>query len=187
MVSLASLLLPIVVSAVAVFIASMLVHMLLKYHANDFPAVPGEESVMDALRKFNIAPGDYMMPRCKTTKEMKTPEFTEKLKKGPVIIMTVLPNGEMGMGKSMLQWFVYCLIVSAFTAFVALRALPAEQPRNAVMLLAGVVAFMGYALGMWPDSIWYKRKWSTTFKYTIDGLIFGVVTGAVFGCMWPKG
>ena len=187
MISLASLLLPIVVSAVAVFIVSFLVHMLLRYHNTDYPAVPDQDNVMDALRKFNLAPGDYMMPRCATMKEMKEPAFTEKLKKGPVIVMTVMPNREMAMGPSLVQWFIYCLIVSAFTAFVASKSLAPGTAGSAVVCVAGVAAFMAYALGQWPDSIWWKRKWSTTIKHTIDGVLYGLATGAVFALMWPKG
>jgi hypothetical protein len=185
MVALSSLLLPILLSAVAVFILGFLIHMLLKYHANDFPAVPDQDAVMDAMRKFNIAPGDYMMPRAADMKEMKTPAFEEKFKKGPVIWMTVLPNGSMGMGKYMVQWFIYCLVVGAFTAFVVSRT---QGPGGEqVMLLASVVSFMGYSLAYWPSSIWYRRKWSTTIKNTFDGALSGIVTGAVFALMWPKG
>jgi hypothetical protein len=187
MISLASLVLPIVVSAIAVFFLSFLVHMVLKYHTNDMPAVPNEDGVMDALRKFNIPPGDYMMPRCKTTKEMKEPAFIEKMKKGPVVVMTVMPSGEMSMGKSLVQWFIYCLIVGVFTAFVTSRSLGAGQPGDVVMLLSSVAAFMGYALAQWQNSIWYRRKWSTTIKNTFDGVLYGLATGAVFALMWPKG
>jgi|SRR5690349_19303404 len=186
MVALSSLLLPILLSAVAVFIVSFLIHMLLKYHANDFPALPDQDNVMDALRKFNIAPGDYMVPRCQSMKEMKEPAFTEKLKKGPVLTMTVMPNGEMAMGKSMAQHIIYCLVVSTLTAFVASRFLAPGAPGNTVLLLVGLVAFMAYAAAQWPDSIWYRRKWSTTVKNTIDGALFGLATGAVFMLMWPK-
>lgn len=187
MLSLASLILPIVVSAIAVFFLSFLIHMLFKYHSSDFPALPKQDDVMDALRKFNIAPGDYMMPRCETTKEMKDTAFLEKMKKGPVMVMTVMPNGEMKMGKLLIQWFIYCLVVAVLTAYVTSLSLGGGQPFSAVMLLAGVVAFITHSAAYWPGSIWYQRKWSTTIKNTIDGALYGIATGAVFAIMWPQG
>ena len=90
MISLMALWLPIVLSAVAVFIVSSIIHMVLPYHRSDFRAVPSEEEVMDALCKFEIPPGEYILPRAGTPKEMGSPEFVEKLEKGPVAFMTGL-------------------------------------------------------------------------------------------------
>src|SRR5688572_3357797 len=125
MVSLASLWLPILVSAVLVFVASSVIHMFLGYHAADYPRVPGEDKVMDALRPLNIPPGDYMMPSPQGVNAMKDPAFIEKHKRGPVAIMTVFPNGEMGMGRQLGTWFVFCLVVGVFSAYLTSRALPA--------------------------------------------------------------
>jgi len=112
-----SLWLPILVSAVIVFVVSSIIHMVLPYHRNDFGKVPAEDEVMDALRKFEIPPGEYVVPRAGTPKEMGTPEFAEKTKKGPVLFMTVLPNGPMAMGASLVQWFVYSIVVGIFAAY----------------------------------------------------------------------
>ena len=53
---------PILASAVLVFLASAVLHMVLPYHRSDFRKVPSEDEVMDALRRFAIPPGNYMMP-----------------------------------------------------------------------------------------------------------------------------
>ena len=58
-----SLLLPILLSAAFVFVVSSIIHMLLPYHKGDYKKVPDEAGVMDALRPFNLAPGDYSVPR----------------------------------------------------------------------------------------------------------------------------
>jgi hypothetical protein len=50
MVPVASLAIPILISAVFVFLASWLVHMLLPFHRGDFKKVPGEDELMDAIR-----------------------------------------------------------------------------------------------------------------------------------------
>jgi hypothetical protein len=185
MVSLTSLLVPILVSAVIVFLASSLVHMVFKYHQSDVQKVPSEQGVMDALRRFNIPPGDYMMPRAASPKEMKDPAFTEKLKQGPVALMTVMPPGPFSMGKSLTQWFVYCVVIALFAGYVASRTLPPGAPYLSVFRIVGTVAFIGFAGGLWQDSIWWNRKWSTTVKSTIDGLVYGLLTAGTFGWLWP--
>ena len=62
MVSIVSLWLPILISAVVVFIISSILHMVFTYHNSDFKKIPSEDQVMDDLRKYNIPPGDYMIP-----------------------------------------------------------------------------------------------------------------------------
>ncbi len=185
MVTLTSLWLPILLSAVAVFVASSIIHMVLKYHAGDFKKAPNEDGIQNALRPFNLPPGEYCIPRTNSMKEMKDPAFIDKLNKGPVLLMTVMPNGQFNMGKSLGLWFVYCIVASIFAAYIAGRALSPGAPYLEVFRFAGTVAFVGYTLAVWQAAIWYKRTSSTVVKQTIDGLIYGCVTGGVFGAMWP--
>jgi hypothetical protein len=186
MTELTSLFLPILLSAVFVFIASSIINVAPLWHKNDFPKVPNEDAVTNALRPLNIPPGDYMVPRAASHDEMKTPEFKDKIKQGPVMIVTVLPNEEISMGKSLFGWFIYLLIVSIFAAYVASRALPPGVDYLEVFRFAGVTAFIGYSLALWQASIWYKRKISFTLKSTFDGLIYGLITAGTFGWLWPS-
>ena len=186
MVSLMALWLPILVAAVIVFVASSILHMVLPYHHSDFGKLASEDAVMAALRKFNIAPGDYMVPCAGSQKAMNSPEYIDKLKKGPVAVMTVLPSGRPSMGASLVQWFFYCVIVGIFAAYIAGRALGPGANYLSVFRFAGCAAFVGYSLALWQNSIWYKRKWMTTVKSTIDGLIYGLLTAGVFGWLWPR-
>jgi len=185
MVPIVSLWLPIQVSAVLVFLASWLVHMLLGYHRSDFAQVPSEDGVMEAMRPFNVPPGDYMMPHSGSGNPMKDPAFMEKFNRGPVAVMTVMPSGVMSMGSSLAQWLVYCVVVSVIAAYVAGRALGPGESYLEVFRFAGVVSFVGYALALVQNSIWYKRKWSTTLKSLFDGLVYGLLTAGVFGWLWP--
>src|SRR5258708_35832772 len=116
MTALAALWLPILLSAVLVFVPSSIIHMLLPWHKNDYPKVPNEQAALDALRPLAIPPGDYMMPRCEGSQEMHSPEFTEKLKRGPVMVLTVLPNGPFSMGRNLSLWFIYCIYVVTLDA-----------------------------------------------------------------------
>lgn len=185
MVSLTSLWAPILISAVIVFVASSVVHMVLPYHRSDYRKVPSEDAVMDALRKFGIPPGDYHMPRPENAAAMKSPEFQEKVKKGPVVMMTVM-SGQFAMGKKFAQWFLYILVVSAVAAAVACHTMAPGAAHRHVFHVVGVVAFAAYGLALWPISIWYERSWSTTLKSNIDALIYAALTGAVFGWLWPR-
>ena len=185
MVSLAILWLPVILSAVIVFIVSSLVHMLLPWHKNDYRKVPDEDKVMELLRPFNIPSGDYMVPRAGTAQEMKSPAFMDKMKKGPVLMMTVWPAGQVMMWKELFLWFVYTVVIGIFAAYVTGRALPAGAAYLAVFRFAGTTAFLGYTAALWQMSIWFHRPWSTTLKMTIDGLIYALLTAGTFGWLWP--
>lgn len=185
MVSIFALWLPILLSAVTVFILSSIIHMVLRYHKNDFAKLPDEEQVMDDLRKHNIPPGEYYFPRAKDMKEMGSPEFIEKIKRGPVAFITVLENAPPKMNKQLVQWFIYCIIIGIFAAYVAGSALPAGVDYLAVFRLAGVTAFAGYGLALIQNSIWYKRGWASTIKSLFDSLIYALFTAGIFGWMWP--
>lgn len=186
MVPILSLWLPILVSAVFVFVVSSLIHMLLGYHANDYRKLPDEDGVTDALRKFNIPEGQYSAPRASSMKDMKTPEFQAKMKKGPAFMLTIWPGGSISLAGSLIQWFVYSVIVGIFAAYVAGRALGPNAHYLAVFRFAGVTAFVSYALGGWQDSIWFKRPIATSIKNTFDALLYALVTAGTFGWLWPR-
>jgi hypothetical protein len=186
MVPLTSLWVPILLSAVIVFVASSIMHMVLPFHRNDYKSVPAEDDVMAALRKFGIPAGDYVIPRAGSRAAMKDPAFLEKMNKGPVVMMTVMPGGPISMGPTFGMYFAYCVVVSIFAAYVAGRALGPGADYLQVFRFAGTVAFVGYSLALWQSSIWYKRSWGTTMRLTIDGLVYGLLTAGTFGWLWPK-
>jgi len=177
--------LPILVSSVIVFVASSLIHMALPWHKNDYPKMLNEDKAMEALRPLAIPPGDYMVPRPSSRQDLRSPEFLEKMNKGPVMVLTVLPNGPWSMGRNLVLWFLYLVVVGLFSAYVAGRALPAGGPFLHVFRFAGTTAFLGYTMALWQMSIWYRRAWSTTIKATVDGLMYALLTAAIFGWLWP--
>jgi hypothetical protein len=186
MVTLQALWLPILLSAVIVFVVSSIIHMLLPWHKNDYPKVPEEDKLMDALRPLAVPPGDYMIPRASSMQDMRSPEFAAKLQKGPVLILTMMPNGPFTMGKSLVSWFLYSLVIGIFAAYVASRALPAGAEYLRVFQLTGVTAFIAYSVALWQMSIWYRRAWRITLKTTADGLIYALLTAGTFGWLWPR-
>lgn len=185
MTGLSALVVPILLSAVFVFVASSLIHMVSPWHKGDFPKMANEDQVMDALRPFAIAPGDYFFPRPSSRDDMKSAAFAEKMKRGPVVIMTVMP-GYMSMSRNLALWFAYILTTSVFAAYVASRALPPGTDYLQVFRFIGATAFIGYSLALWQMSIWYHRAWVTTIKSTVDGLIYALLTAGTFGWLWPR-
>jgi hypothetical protein len=179
---------PILLSAVFVFIASTIIHMALPWwHKNDYGKLPREAEVLDALRPFAIPPGDYMAPQAADMADMRTPEFKEKANKGPIVVMTVFPNGTLfAMGKSLSLWFLYLLVVSLLTGYVACHAIPEWLGYKKVAHIVGVASFLGYAPALWQMSIWYRRSWCTTARSTVDGLIYAGITALTFGWLWPR-
>lgn len=186
MVPVLSLLIPIVVAAVFVFIASSIIHMATPWHAGDYKRVPNEDAVAASLRAHAVPAGDYMMPRPSSMKEMGSPEFLEKRRQGPVMIFTMMPSGEMSMTSNLVQWFVYLLVVGLFTAYVTGLALGPGAEYMRVFRVAGAVAFMGYGLALAQFSIWYRRNWGTTLRSVADALLYGLITAGTFGWLWPS-
>jgi hypothetical protein len=161
--------LPILLSAVFVFVLSALIHMALPWHKNDFKKLPDEDKIRDALRPFDVPPGDYMVPMC-DGKDMNSPETKAKLDAGPNLIATVLPKGCSGMGLTFVQWLVYLLAIGFFTAYVAHHTVAPGAHYRTVFRIVGAVAFLAHAGALWPQSIWFRRSWGTTLRSTIDGL-----------------
>jgi hypothetical protein len=187
MVSVMSLWLPILLSAVVVFVASSVIHMVLPFHRSDYTKLPDEDGVMAALRKVAAGPGDYVFPKPDSMKAMKDPAFLEKWRQGPVGMMTIMKKSATpSMGKPLGLWFLFCVAVSVFAACIAGAALAPGAPFASVFHFAAITAFAGYALGLWQNTIWYGRSWTTTLKSNIDGLIYALLTGGVFGWLWPK-
>ena len=186
MTPLTALWLPILLAAVFVFVASSIIHMLFaRWHEKDYVAVPEEARFREGVRPLAIPPGDYMVPRASSGADMRSPDFVKKMEEGPVLIMSVRPGGPISMGRNLTLWFLYCLVVSLFAAYIAGRALGPGTEYMEVFRFTGTTAFVGYALALWQMSIWYWRKWSTTIKDTVDGLIYALLTAGVFGWLWP--
>ena len=186
MVSAFSLWMPILLSAVLVFVASSLIHMVLGYHANDVKAVPQQDAFMDAVRPFNLPPGDYCVPRPGSMKELGSPEYKARMEKGPNIVFTVMPPGASFMGVTLVKWFVYSIVVSFVVAYVTGVALPPGAKYPQVFRMAATVGFTAYALAMPQFSIWYRRHWGTTLLSMLDGFIYGCLIGGTFGWLWPR-
>lgn len=185
MVPLEHLWLPIIVSAAGVFVASSIVHMVLKFwHTPEYHGLPNEDEVGTAIRNGNPAPGMYVVPFCRM-EDMKKPEAREKFERGPVGFMILRSNGAPNMGKSLVLWFIFSLVVSIFAGYIAGVSLGADAPSIHILRTVWTAAFMTYGLTALPLSIWWGQPWRSAAKGVIDGVIYSLVTAAIFVWLWP--
>ncbi len=182
-VALSALWLPILIAAAVVFLASCLVWMVLPHHRHDWSRLPDEDAVRSALE--GVRPGLYTCPHAQPPDGWKAPEWQARAKEGPNAYMTVVPPGLPNMGKSMALWFVYCVVVSLFVAYVSGHALGPGAAYLKVFQIAGTVAFLAYAGAHASGSIWMGHPWGHTVKDMLDGLAYGLLTAGVFGWLWP--
>ena len=185
MVELMALWLPIILSAVIVFVASSIIHMLLPIHKSEYGKLPDEANVLAKLREANPKPGEYMFPCAASMKDSATPEMQAKFREGPCGFMTVIPTGAPAMGKPLTLWFVYTLVVGICVAYVGQLTLPVGTDYGTVFRLTGTVAILCYCVAYIPNSIWRGVPWVSTLKHLFDGVVYGLLTGGTFGWLWP--
>ena len=183
LVPLTELWLPILVAAVAVFVVSSVVHMALPIHKGDMQKLPGEDELLAAMRAHKLAPGSYMFPCASSMKDMESPEMKAKLAQGPIGNMNVIAS--MSIGRSLGQWFVLSLFVSACAAYLAGMVLGPGADTKTIFRLTSTAALLGYGLSHLQDSIWKGVGWGISVKFVFDGLLYALATGAVFAWMWP--
>jgi hypothetical protein len=180
---LGALWLPIVVSAVIVFVASSIMHAVLHYHEGDCKKLPDEEKAREVLR--SATRGLYIIPYA-THKTMKSPEMKAKYEQGPVAMLTVFPTGLPQIPKFMAMWFVYCLIVGFFVAYLAFHTVAQGANYLVVFRVVGTAAFLAYSFAHIGNGIWKGEPWGMVIKEVFDGLVYGLLTAGTFGWLWPR-
>jgi hypothetical protein len=186
MITLADLWLPIALSAVFVFIVSSLMHIFIPIHRGDHKKLPGEEQVLEAIRIQGVTPGAYMFPRPESMKQMSSPEMVQKYNEGPVGHLTLLRNGPPMIGKSLVLWFLYSVLLSFFIGYITKLGLGRGEEYMTVFRMTGTIAVLCYAVPYLENSIWKGQKWGVTFKFVFDGIIYGLVTAGTFSWLWPE-
>lgn len=178
--TLAQLWLPILLSAVFVFVVSSVLHMVIQMHKGDYKRLPDEDGLLDALRRLGVGAGQYVFPHCGSMQDFKKPEVKAKFERGPIGTMVVRGADGVNMGKALGQWFAFCIVIAIFVAY--LTSLGAA---HGVFRVATTVALLGHGFTSVCDSIWKGVSWSTTAKFVLDGVIYAFVTGATFAWLWP--
>jgi hypothetical protein len=178
--------LPIVLASVLVFVVSSILHMFVPIHRGDFQKLPNEEDMLAALRSKGLAPGQYAFPHARSMKEMGSPEMRTRFERGPVGTMMVKPSGTPAIGKSLLQWFAYSVLISVLVAYLASFTLAHGMAYGPVFRFVSTAAFLGYGVYAIQDSIWKGQRWSVSLKFVFDGLVYALVTAGAFAGFWPS-
>lgn len=178
---LTSLILPIILSAVALFFASFLSWMVLQLHKDDWNKLEKEDEFMAAAKKCDLAVGSYMFPGCKSQAEMQSEEFQKKMEAGPRGVMTILPNTNMGQNLGLT--FVYFLVVSCGLAILASLGLKPGEDFLSVFrffFLAGVMTFLTAMVG---HAIWFRPR---IVGHVIESVAYAAIVGVLFAALWPS-
>ena len=183
MVPIPDLWLPILLSAILVWLGSAIVWMVLPHHRSDFQKLPDEEAARNALRA--VSPGQYAIPHDPDRKAMQDPDMIQKCKEGPVGFMTFMPSGPPAMGKQLGWWFVFLIIIAVIIAYVAGRTLEPGTPYLAVFRIVGTAAWLVHGVGIFSESIWFGMPFKNAVKHALDGLFYAVLYAGVFGWLWP--
>lgn len=184
--ALLALWLPILLSAVVVFVLSSLIHMVLKWHASDYNGFANEDAVRAAISAGRPAPGRYVIPHCRDMKEMGSEAMQRKYREGPVGHITLGASGVPGMGKYLGLWFLWSLVVSVVAAYLASRLFGFNLGRAAAAAkMVGAVTFIAHGFGTVTESIWSLRPWSMSVKYLLDAALYAIGAALVFLWLWP--
>ena len=171
--------LPIIVAAVVAFAAGSVIWMFMPWHKTEWKRTPDEEAVRAALK--SASPGRYTVPNVRDPSEFKDPDVQKKLIDGPQGFITIVPSGMPTMGGKLVLMFVYNIIVAIFCAYFVSRTLAPGADYLAVFRISGTVAFVAYGMAYIQESVWFGRPWSSTAMTFLDALIYGLLTGGVFG------
>jgi hypothetical protein len=185
-ISLAQLWLPVVLAAVLIFVASSLIHMVFKWHNREYRPLSNEEAVRAAIRAGAPAPGQYALPHVVDMKDMKLPQVQQKFSEGPVAFLTVRPSGAIKMGKPLVLWFVYTLVVTLIAAYVAAKSLPAQASAAQILRVTSLIPFLAYVGGSIQHGIWMGKPWSSVAKEVLDGAIYAAITSLTLLSLWPR-
>jgi hypothetical protein len=178
--------LPIVLSAVLVFVASSVIHMVIKWHNSDYRPLPNEDQVRSAIRAGNPPPAQYVIPYCMGMKEMAAPEMQQKFVEGPIAFITLKPNGPPRMGGALGMWFAFILGVGVICAYVAGKTLVGETSFFQVCRLVGALSFLAYSAGSVQYAIWMGKPWPSVAKDIVDGVIYATLTALTFAWFWTR-
>jgi hypothetical protein len=188
-VALGALWLPVVLSAVFVFIGSSVIWMAFKWHDGDWKQGGLTGDLQEALRNVGVTTGQYLFPYMDmkaTDKAAAKKTWMERYAKGPVGVIHAGTPGTMSMGKMLAQVFVLYLVVSFFAAYIASHALFQGAPYLKVFQVVGATSFVAYGMGSFMDSIWFSKSWRSTWLNVLDSLIYCGLTAGTFGWLWPR-
>lgn len=176
--------LPIVLSAVVVWIASLIASTALPHHKKDFVALPDEDGFAGDMRRRGIPPGNYLFPDFRGREAMKSAKVAKALNEGPVGHLIVWKT-PLTMGDKMLGTLLVHLVVCTLIAYLTRVAIPGPAPFLKVFQVATTAGILAHCFSFIPAALWWGSYKRTIVANVVDGVVFGVMIGAIFGWRWP--
>ncbi len=183
---LSALWIPVVVSAVVVFVASFLAWMVLPHHKADIKTLPEEQALVDLLERLKPAPGTYMWPGCRSGESMNSDAYKARYAAGPwgsINVQAKQPN----FGMNLTLTFAFYIVLSVAVAFVTAQAVERDAEFLAVFKVTAVVAILGYCAGQIPGALFMGKPTRFVMTDLADGVVYGLLTAMIFAATWPAG
>ena len=177
--------LPILATAIFVFVASSLIHMVLQWHKSDYKQLANEDAVGAALRAGSPAPGQYVIPFCRSMKDKGNEDMQKKFRDGPVGFITLKAPGPMSMGGPLFKWFLFNIAVAAFAAMLVAQAFGLTAPPRMAGHLVGMISLATYIGGSIQNGIWMGKAWRSVAIDLLDAVIYGTISAFTFMWLWP--
>lgn len=186
---LAQLWLPIVVSAVLVFVVSAVTHMFIPARQTEWGHLPKEGDLQEALR--GARPGLYGFPMPASPDQRNKPAAMQRWAEGPSGWLALVPAGPIDMGRNLglsLLMNLFVSFVAAYVATLTLGSVPLSMvPHERVVFrVVSSIGFLAYAVGSIYEAIWFWRPWKSLAYTAVDALLYGLVMGGTFGWLWPR-
>ncbi len=185
-VSIVSLWLPILLAGGLCWLASALIHTLIKYHNADYKELSNEADVSAALAASKPAPAMYTTPYCHDMKAMESDTVQKKFNDGPVAIISVMPNGVPPMGKLLFQQLMFFIVGVFLVACLTSLFVAGGVAYFSVFKTVFLASFLTFGWAQIPHSIWLGQPWSNSLRYLLDALIYASVTAGTFAWLWPN-
>jgi hypothetical protein len=179
--------LPILLSAAAVWVVSTILGMPFLHHKNDRVGLsPAEEDAfIGFLRTNGIRPGNYLFPDFRMREAMESEKVKRALEGGPVGHLS-LWRPPLSMGGKLAATFIVYLVVSGVIAYLASITLPREAGFGAVFRVVGTAGVLAYCFSFIPSAIWFGAYRRAIVAGVFDGIVLGLITGAIFAWRWPR-
>jgi hypothetical protein len=176
--------LPIVLSAVVVWIVATMAWVVLPHHKKDYIGLDDENGFMEYVKRSGIEPGNYLFPDFRDPQVMKSERIDKVMKEGPVGHLSVWPT-PLSMGSKMVTTFFVYLAVSILIAYLTRVAIPGAASFGRVFQVAATAGILAYSFSSIPNAIWFGSYKRTIVATLVDGVLFGAIIGAIFAWRWP--
>ena len=177
---------PIVISACSLLLISGIVSCFVRPRLSDWKELPEEDGTVEFLQKSGISPGLYLFPgRRKRADALSEESRQQRMDSGPwgtISIGSRPPN----LARKLMQSMAFFLVLNILVAHLATQALDPGDGFLAVFQFTGTAAALSCAFGGIPNAIWLGAHFRAAWIDVIQGVAYGIITGAVFAAFWPS-